>query len=110
MASEKNHALNKARKLIALLKSSGIDIYEAYMFGSSAIDKGDEYSDIDVAIVSKDFMGLPFYDVKKISKFRRAVDLKLEVHTFSLNDILDNPPPFFLEIKSKGIPIRQRGF
>ena len=106
MAPEKDHALKKARELIALLKSSGIDIYEAFMFGSAAIDKIDEYSDIDVAIVSKDFTGEPFYDVKKISKFRRAVDLKLEVHTFSLSGILENPPLFFLEIKSKGIPIR----
>ena len=107
MSSEKDHALNLARKLVELLQVSGIDIYEAYMFGSAAIDKGDEYSDIDVAIVSKDFTGVPFYDVKKISKFRRTVDLKLEVHTFSLSDILDNPPLFFLQIKSEGIPIRQ---
>ena len=41
----------------------------------------------------------------KISKFRRAVDLKLEVHPFSLKDILNDPPLFFVDIKSKGIRI-----
>ena len=105
MSSAKDKAMNKARKLIELLKANGIDVYEAYMFGSVVMDKADEYSDIDIAIVSEDFTGVSFYDVKKISKFRRAVDLRLEVHPFSLNDILDNPPLFFVEIKDKGIRV-----
>ena len=105
MSSAKNQAINKAKKLIGLLKTNGIDVYEAYVFGSVVSDKTDEYSDIDIAIVSEDFTGIPFYDVKKISKFRRAVDLRLEVHPFSLNDILHNPPLFFVDIKNKGVQI-----
>jgi len=105
MSSAKDKAIIKARKLIELLKTNGINVYDAYMFGSVAMDKGDEYSDIDIAIVSEEFTGVPFYDVKKISKFRRAVDLRLEVHPFSLNDILENPPLFFVDIKNKGIRV-----
>ena len=30
--------------------------------------------------------GYLFYDVQKISKYRKSVDLKLEVHPFSLED------------------------
>ena len=105
MSSAKNKAIDKARKLIELLKTNGIDVYEAYLFGSAAMDKADEYSDIDIAIVSEDFTGIPFYDVKKISKFRRSIDLRLEVHPFSLNDILHNPPLFFVDIKNKGVQI-----
>ena len=105
MSSAKDKALNKARKLIGLLRTNGIDVYEAYVFGSVAMDKADEYSDIDIAIVSEKFTGESFYDVKKISKFRRAVDLRLEVHPFSLNDILYNPPLFFADIKNKGIRV-----
>ena len=105
MSSAKNKAINKAKKLIGLLKTNGIDVYEAYVFGSVAMDKADEYSDIDIAIVSKEFTGMPFYDVKKISKFRRAIDLRLEVHPFSLNDILHDPPLFFADIKNKGVQI-----
>lgn len=105
MSPAKNKAINKARKFIALLKVNGIDVYEAYVFGSVAMDKTDEYSDIDIAIVSENFTGIPFYDVKKISKFRRAVDLRLEVHPFSLNDILHNPPLFFVDIKNKGVRV-----
>ena len=105
MSSAKDKAINKVKKLIRLLKTNGIAVYEVYLFGSSVIDKAGEYSDIDVAVVSKDFTGMPFYDVKKISKFRRAVDLKLEVHPFSLDDVLINPSLFFLDIKDKGIRI-----
>jgi len=105
MASAKDKAINKARKFIGLLKTNGINVYEAYVFGSVAMDKADEYSDIDIAIVSEKFTGMPFYDVKKISKFRRAVDLRLEVHPFSLNDVLVDPPLFFADIKNKGIRV-----
>ena len=105
MSSAKNKAINKARKLIGLLKTNGINVYEAYVFGSVVMDKADAYSDIDIAIVSEDFTGIPFYDVKKISKYRRAIDLRLEVHPFSLNDILHDPPLFFADIKNKGVQI-----
>jgi len=105
MSSAKNKAINKAKKLIGMLKTNGIDVYEAYVFGSVAMDKADEYSDIDIAIVSENFTGIPFYDVKKISKFRRTIDLRLEVHPFSLNDILHDPPLFFTDIKNKGVQI-----
>jgi len=105
MSPGKNDAINKARKLIALLNSNGIEVYEAYIFGSSVRDKMDESSDIDVAIVSDKFSGVPFYDALKISKFRRAIDLKIEVHSFSMKDVLNDPPLFFVDIKSKGIPV-----
>ena len=105
MSLGKNDAINKVRKLITLLNSNGIDVYEAYLFGSAVINQFNEYSDIDVAIVSDKFTGIPFYDALKISKFRRAIDLKIEVHSFSLKDILNDPPLFFVDIKSKGIRI-----
>ena len=105
MSSTKDNAIQKAKQLIGLLKSNGIDVSEAYLFGSAAQDEGSKYSDIDIAIVSDKFTGVPFYDVRKISKFRRSVDLRLEVHPFSSSDILDDPPLFFVNIKRKGIPV-----
>ena len=105
MSSTKDNAIQKAKQLIGLLKSNGIDVSEAYLFGSAALNKSNKYSDIDIAIVSDEFTGVPFYDIRKISKFRRLVDLRLEVHPFSLNDILDDPPLFFVNIKRKGIPV-----
>jgi len=46
-----------------LLNENGINVHEAYMFGSAALDRADEYSDIDVAIVSDSFVGIPFCTV-----------------------------------------------
>jgi predicted nucleotidyltransferase len=105
MSVTKDYALDKAGKLIALLKSTGMNIHEAYLFGSAVAGQGSEDSDIDLAIVSKEFTGLPFYDVIKISKYRRSIDLRLEIHPFSFDDIQANPPLFFLDIKTKGIEI-----
>ena len=105
MSSTKDKALNKARKLIELLNLNGIEVFQAYIFGSVIQGSTNEDSDIDIAIVSKDFTGIPFYDVQKISKYRRAIDLKLEVHPFSMDDILVDPSLFFLEVQNKGISI-----
>ncbi|MBW2737566.1 MAG: nucleotidyltransferase domain-containing protein [Deltaproteobacteria bacterium] len=105
MSSAKDNALNKAKIFVKLLNSNGIEVFEAYLFGSVIKGTADVDSDIDIAIVSKDFVGTPFYDVQKISKYRRAVDLKLEVHPFSRDDILNDAPVFFTQIKNEGIRI-----
>ena len=103
MASGKDVEINKAKSFIDLLKKNGIDVSEAYLFGSVGSGVADEDSDIDIAVVSRDFEGLPYYDIKKISRYRRIVDLRLEIHPFSLSDIEANPPPFFVKIKKEGI-------
>lgn len=105
MASAKDSALNKAKKLITLLNSNGIEVSEAYLFGSVIKGTANINSDIDIAIVSKKFSGIPFYDVQKISKYRRSIDLRLEVHPFSMDDVLVDTPLFFTAIRNEGIRI-----
>jgi hypothetical protein len=105
MPSEKDAALNKARAFVRLLKTNGINVHEAYMFGSAARETADQFSDIDIAVVSDSFAGIPFYDVKKISRFRRSIDLRLDVHPFSLTEIQTDPPVFFLDIRREGFRI-----
>mgnify|MGYP006299445735 CR=1 FL=1 len=103
MAVGKDLAASKAKAFIALLKKNGIDVSEAYLFGSAVQGLTDENSDIDLAIVSKDFEGRPYYDIRKISPFRREIDLRLEIHPFSLTDTTENPSLFFSKIKRTGI-------
>jgi predicted nucleotidyltransferase len=105
MSSGKDNALNKAKKFINLLNLNGIEVSEAYLFGSVAKGTDSINSDIDIAVVSKKFIGIPFYDIKKISKYRRSIDLRLEVHPFSMDDILVDTPVFFTKIKNEGIRI-----
>ena len=105
MAFKKNSFVNIVKLLLSSLKQDGIDISEAYLFGSVVTGSEDEDSDIDVALVSKDFQGVPYYDMSKISRHRRKIDLRLEIHPFSLDEILKDPPYFYLKIKKHGMRI-----
>jgi hypothetical protein len=105
MALTTDISMNKARLFISLLKKEGIDVSEAYLFGSVSKGLADEDSDIDIAVVSKDFQGLPYYDIKKVSKHRRKIDLRLEIHPFSFEEVETDPPSFFMKIKRDGLPI-----
>ncbi|MBA3028646.1 MAG: nucleotidyltransferase domain-containing protein [Desulfobacteraceae bacterium] len=105
MALGKNTSLKKAKQFLNLLKQEGMDVSEAYLFGSVVNGLAGKDSDIDVAVVSKDFQGVPYYDMKKISKHRRKVDLRLEIHPFSLDEVETDPPQFFIKIKQEGLRI-----
>ena len=106
MASKKDTSIKKAQLFINSLRQAGIDVTEAYLFGSVVKGMDDEDSDIDVAVVSKDFQGILYYDMKKISKHRRNVDLRLEIHPFSLQEVEQDPSQFFMKIKQYGLRIQ----
>ncbi|MFH2124349.1 MAG: nucleotidyltransferase domain-containing protein [Pseudomonadota bacterium] len=107
MVTEQNQCLKKVILFVNLLRQHGVDVSEAYLFGSVVNGMSDKESDIDVAIVSKDFQGIPFYDMQKISKWRRQVDLHLEIHPFALAEIETDPPLFFTKIRRDGLRIEQ---
>lgn len=106
MASAKDVSLKKAQLFIDSLRQSGMDVSEAYLFGSVVKGLADKDSDIDLAVVSKDFQGILYYDMQKISKHRRKVDLRLEIHPFSLQEVEQDPSQFFLKIKQDGLRIQ----
>ena len=105
MASQKDILVTKAKSFLDSLIKNGINVSEAYLFGSVAKGLADADSDIDVAVVSRDFQGIPYYDIQKISKYRRKIDLRLEIHPFSLRDVETEPSHFFLKIKRDGMRI-----
>ena len=106
MALTKDISMKIAKQFIGLLKKDGIDVSEAYLFGSVAKGLAEKDSDIDIAVVSKDFQGVPYYDMIKIGKHRRKVDLRLEIHPFSLSEVQIDPPQFFMKIKREGLRIK----
>ena len=83
MAKRKTEPIKIVTKLLTSLKNHKITIREAYLFGSWTKDTNTRYSDIDVALISDDFTGIRYYDIKKIGRIVRNVDYRLEVHTFS---------------------------
>ncbi len=105
MATAKDISVKKARLFLDSLRQAGIEVSEAYLFGSAVSGLSHKDSDIDLAVVSREFQGVRYHDMKKISKHRRKIDLRLEIHPFSRDEVEHDPPQFFLKIKQDGLKI-----
>jgi len=82
-----------------------IHILQAILFGSYAKGTNTEYSDIDLAIVSSDFVGTRYLDNQKIRRAKLNVSYELETHPFSPEDF-DEENPFVKEILTTGVKIK----
>ncbi|MDX1909891.1 MAG: nucleotidyltransferase domain-containing protein [Saprospiraceae bacterium] len=98
-------ALNIANAYLKELQMIGINVEKAVLFGSFAKNQQNEWSDIDLALFAKDFIGLTVIDKER---FRRVHILPkymtIEAHTFPLS-IWDENDPFVEEIKRTGLII-----
>lgn len=82
-----------------------INIKHVFLFGSYVKGTNTEYSDIDVAIVSDDFEGIPYYDRKRLIKYILKTSDSLELHPFRTDDFSPETNPFVEEIIKTGIMI-----
>ena len=87
MAERKIEIITTLKKLVNALKENKITISEAYLFGSYANDSNTDSSDIDVALVSDEFTGIRYFDIKKIGRIVRNIDYRIEVHPFSSGEL-----------------------
>jgi uncharacterized protein len=86
------------------LNRHNIPIKEAILFGSYARGSHQEWSDIDIALVSEIFVGNRIDDKDKIRKITLSVSSEIEVIPFSPKDFhLENP--FVKEILTTGIKL-----
>ncbi len=76
---------------------------KAYLFGSYAMNRQREGSDIDVAVIL-DRMPDFFSAQRRLMRLRRTVDLRIEPHPLCLQDF-DEGSPLALEIQKNGIEI-----
>jgi uncharacterized protein len=72
------------------LEHSGIHVQQAILFGSYATGKQDEWSDIDLAIVSQDFIGNRFEDRNKIRKITLQVNSDISPMPYRPEDFNDD--------------------
>jgi uncharacterized protein len=86
------------------LENSGIHVQQAILFGSYASGNFDEWSDIDLAIVSNDFAGNRFEDRNKIRKITLQVNSDISPMPYRPEDFNDSDY-FVREILEKGIRI-----
>jgi predicted nucleotidyltransferase len=92
------------KSYIEQLESIGVHVQQAILFGSYATGKYDEWSDIDLAIVSDDFAGNRFNDRNKIRKVTLQVNSNISPIPFRPEDFNDSNY-FVKEILETGIRI-----
>lgn len=95
---------NIIKRFLSKLKESNIIIQKAILFGSFAKEKSNEYSDIDLALVSPNFSGNLYYYYELIREAKFAVSYDIEAHTYSIEGF-NEEDPFVCEILKTGIQI-----
>ena len=84
------------------VSAAGLHLERAILFGSYAKGTSGKWSDIDIALVSKDFTGVGFFDRKKVNPFVIKADSRVEPHPFRPEDFTEDNP-FVKEILRQGI-------
>lgn len=84
--------LEKIKEYLAELRKHNINIERVFLFGSYVRGNYHPDSDIDIAIISKDFQGIRFYDRDKLVPLRRKIDVRIEPIPFRPEDFSDDDP------------------
>ncbi len=82
MAIVSDEIMETIKKFLGMVSENGLHIERAIVFGSYAKGKQNEWSDIDIAMVSKDFTGVRFYDRKRLNPYLIRVDSRIEPRHF----------------------------
>jgi uncharacterized protein len=86
------------------LREAGYHISCAYLFGSYASGKMDEWSDIDIAIVSPQITNDRFEERIRLTEIALSIDDRFEPLPFSHDSFRDDNP-LARQIKNNGILI-----
>jgi uncharacterized protein len=86
---------------IKACNEAGVHFKKVILFGSYASNKANKWSDIDLALVSDSFTGMPVDDRRKISK-ANIFFTDIEPHTFNTK-YFKKGDPFIDEIKRTGV-------
>ncbi len=97
--------LDIAKKYIVELEKNNFHIQRAILFGSHVNGNPHPWSDIDVAVVSEDFVGDRFEDRRKIARITLSVHSSISPKTYRPEDFTTEN--FFVEeILENGISIK----
>jgi uncharacterized protein len=94
MATGKDKQLiqSEVNRYIALLEKNNISVLQAYLFGSYAKGKADDWSDIDLAIVTEKFIGDSFDFKFTLLKLARSIDPDIEPHPYLTSEFNETNP------------------
>lgn len=95
-------------KYLDFLRKNNISFEQVYLYGSYAKGNPQEDSDIDLAIIAKEWLPDIFDAQFELMKLGRKIDTRIEPHPFRKSD-LDKTNPYIREIITTGKEIRLRG-
>jgi predicted nucleotidyltransferase len=96
----KNEIAYIINKFIRELNKEGIDIIKIFLYGSYARGTERIDSDIDVAVVCKDFDIDPIEQNIKLWKIAVSVDTRIAPISFSISEFQEDFIPIISEIKN----------
>lgn len=97
------NAKKKAISFINLIRTNGIPIKSAFIFGSYAKGKARQDSDLDICLISSKFSDR-FNDRLSLMRLRREIDFSIEPHPFHPKNFIDEDPLVW-EIKKTGVRV-----
>ena len=106
MVRKKIYTSQEVKKIVSeykkLLKKEGVEFNKIYLFGSYAKNNPRDWSDIDVAVVSKKF-GKDFFEEQLLlDRIADKVDYAIESHPLSPGDLRDKWSSLASEIRNRG--------
>ena len=103
---DQDQALEILEKFVKRLRQEGISVDRAILYGSYAAEKARRDSDIDVAIVSKDFGKDRVEEGMALYRIAGKVDTRLEPVPISVEAYEhDTWLPLIYEIRTKGLEL-----
>jgi len=104
---DKDQALKIIKRFVKRLREEGISVDRVFLYGSYAAGKERGESDIDVAIVSRDFGKDRVEEGVRLYRIPGKVDTRLEPVPISVEAYKnDTWLPLIYEIRSKGLELR----
>jgi predicted nucleotidyltransferase len=113
MSETRRQITTLIRRYVAALEARGIPVERVILFGSHAAGRPQEWSDIDIAVISPKFDELSLVErYEQLGLANRELQAPLDVVGFSPSQVAHCESGSFLaEILKTGIniPLRQRG-
>lgn len=93
------------RRYLGNVQEAGIEIAEAFVFGSHAIGQASKHSDVDLAVVSPNFGKNHHQELVSLFRLIDAKTREIEPIPFSPQELKDKWNPLVAEVRRKGIVV-----
>lgn len=92
VGKDKKLIYREIKEYVNALRARDIHVLGTYLFGSYAKGRADEWSDIDLAILTDRFIGDSFDFRFMLSRIARDIDPDIEPHLYLVSDFNESNP------------------